>query len=311
MIYILGIRKLRPRGPQPPDFVDCRHCGTTYDPTFRLFVCPHPIFHLNRLIGDGAPAPLAKLGETQAERIARAPFVMEEPYWERQQGEPADAFAKFLDYLEMGSGRTLIAIARKWQKNGKTKSNGSKGFAPSNYSQIRKLSERYKWEIRAISFDREQNRIRFAVLADEHKKRVKADLVVIDAGRQIIADEMRDILRDMKRGRRIGIPFDQLVTSYEKLVKLSRLIMDQSTEHIVTEGAEVIRERKLRDAVIAVRRSLEEWRSEHPDAPGDDFAFMQNHYVVWGADFYTIDRKELAAAVLSGYAVDETSTATN
>ena len=81
--------------------------------------------------------------------------------WERQPGESAVAYAGFRVYLELGSTRTLIAVARQLEKN---------------RSLIYRWAKRHSWRDRACLWDRAQARETEAVVAQERETTLRRQL---------------------------------------------------------------------------------------------------------------------------------------
>jgi hypothetical protein len=248
MIQITGIPKLRRWKPSPANFIDCARCGVNYQPTYRSIFCPHALSSPTRLLGTGSHAALVP---AKPKKQSTPALVLEEPFWDQQKNETRAEFELYLYYEGLGARRTVIAVARHFQKTDKVQGGQQAGLkVPINYAYYRKVCEKNKWDVRVAAREREDDRIRNRLMREHHKKRVLADLAVIDAGRQAVASELRDTLAELQaQGKRLDLPLDVLMATYEKITKLERLLMGESTENIVTDTPDMIRERKLRDAV--------------------------------------------------------------
>lgn len=92
--------------------------------------------------------------------------------WERQPGEPARWYARFLLYRGMGAGRSLLACFHREEalKGTKKRSN----HVPGSWSQA---CERWHWKARAEAYDADQQaqaeerrRVLLEIEAEEEKR---------------------------------------------------------------------------------------------------------------------------------------------
>jgi hypothetical protein len=292
VIQITRIPFLDPYHRRRPDaaFTTCPGCKQTYQPAARMACCPHPVISPNRLLtaGDGKSqiAVREKKTRNRAKTGKRPPLVLEEPYFLQQVGESDLWFGRFVTFRDLGSERTLTKVAQIYQ---------------TEYSGVRAQAKEYKWEIRARAYDTECEKERRALARKLQRKRVERDLSLVDAGKTIVAAEYRALLKEVvERRGTTGLDFDELTSAYEKLVKLGRLLIGESTENIQADTAEMANERRLRDAVHDIQQDLQERETSHPDESPEDRSAWLEQRLDWGAEDYNADRAALAQAVV-GY----------
>lgn len=280
MIQITGIPKVNPyhRKPIIADFTVCPGCRQTYQPAYRLAVCPHPIISPARLFP--VDTQIAIRHRNRPKTGPRPPLVLEEPFYFLQIGEDPLRHEGLQIYLQGGPGYTLTAVAKKWQKH---------------YSFVRKVRDEDKWEIRRHAYFREQEVLKQIETQKIIKKDTADMLKVVRGSLRLCSLEVAKLLKAAESGKGQAMTHSELDKKIETHVKLYRLLQEQSTEIIKHEAPEIVRERQLRDAVTLIQDSVEEQRKAGID--DEKIQDLQSRWITIASVKFDFPRDELDAAV--------------
>jgi hypothetical protein len=238
------------------------------------------------------PEPVLRMPKAKAKR---APLVLSERYYDHQLGEGAKRFQAFRIWLGLREKRSYEAVARALRKSS---------------TLIRRWAKEDKWEVRLQAYDRDQDKERRTIEREILKKDTEDMLKLVRARARMLSLEAARRLRMIDAGHAESMTNAELDRGLEAVVKLYRLLNDQSTENVVTDTPELQRERSFQCAVQDTREDILAWQAENPGASLEEIQQMQNKYLDWGVEFYPgVDRSQLAAVIMGS--VDESSSATN
>lgn len=95
--------------------------------------------------------------------------------WAQLPKETGKAYAAFVAYLELGTGRSIAAAAE------------SRGTKRTNIAHWQRWSSRYHWVERARAFD-----------SDQLQDRIAGRKLTQETGRQLAIDDAQDMLRELR-----------------------------------------------------------------------------------------------------------------
>lgn len=146
--------------------------------------------------------------------------------WERQETDTDDSWVAFVAFRDMKAPRRLLTVAV----------NGSR-------LPTAKLSEWYRahaWKERADAYDRHMDRVvleeREALLRQTSKEISAEHMTMLHAARELVQRELDKWLQASRETEAQGLlKVSDVNRLLENVVKLDRLIRDQSTEQVTVE----------------------------------------------------------------------------
>lgn len=142
--------------------------------------------------------------------------------WERQDGESELAYEAFRGYVLQTPPRRMAHASVK-----------------HSAAELSKLYNEWRWEERALAYDRHVDRIRMAerekLISQDEKDRLAKWMVVLETTGEVLSREMAKLLRDSQQSVASGLikpgDLNKLLNTW---ITMQRLIHGQSTENVAT-----------------------------------------------------------------------------
>lgn len=145
--------------------------------------------------------------------------------WERQEGEPENAYEAFKGYCFQAPPRRLAHSSIR-----------------HGYAQLTQLYNEWRWADRVLAYDRHIERVRLdereQLLKQDEKERLAKMVAVLETTGEIISREMAKLLRDSLAVEASGLvrPSD-LNKLLGQWITMQRLIHGESTENVAQVDA--------------------------------------------------------------------------
>lgn len=174
--------------------------------------------------------------------------------WERQDGEPEDAYEAFRGYCWQTPPRRLVHSSVRHRTE-----------------QLVKFYNEWRWPERVTAWDRHTEKIRTeereALLRQDEKERVAKMQAVLETSGELIGREMSKLLRDSLLTEASGLvrPSDlnKLMSTW---ITMSRLIHGESTENVSVADARL---ENLSPDELRTLRELHAKLAGESDGPDD------------------------------------------
>lgn len=147
--------------------------------------------------------------------------------WERQEGESEGAYEAFKGYVYQTPPRRLKHSSAK---------HGS--------GELSQLFQDWRWDERALAYDRHVQRIRAvereALLKEDERDRTAAQLEMIKGIQQVVNREIAKLVRDTERSEAFGtVRVSELNKMFGACITLERLVRGESTENVGVVNVDV------------------------------------------------------------------------
>jgi hypothetical protein len=154
----------------------------------------------------------------------RQPDPRQPDPWELQPGEPPEAYAAFVEYRDMGAGRSLAILANQAVKPGQNRG--------KSLSLLEEWSSRFKWQMRIRAWISEEDRIR---------REANLELLIELQRRHLhVARTMLDhVTKQLETLDPEALKPSDLIRWFEVAVKVERLTLGEETDIVRQKFAQM------------------------------------------------------------------------
>lgn len=138
--------------------------------------------------------------------------------WERQTGEPDDAWAAFQRYRDMAAPRNMRYAAVVSQ------------------AKILSWANEWRWQERATAYDRHTDALRRAereeMLRQDAQERTAKDIATLRGAEELLDNELKKMLAESHASEMSLAKVSDLTKLLDKVITLRRLVHGESTENV-------------------------------------------------------------------------------